>query len=324
MARALVSLALTAVCLVGMTAVASAQPAPATMAPPPAPTPAPVAPPPPVSVPLPPVSAPAPAVVVSAPVVAAPVVVPSPPAHPAAAVSLMGPAPVVAVVAPAVTPKAEVPESQGPSDHEAVVGRIGVGYFGISQLPVGETGGTGVTEGTVNAPVVGIRYWFQNHFGLDAGIGFGYLTASQTTTNNGTATAASAPSSWGFALHAGLPIALAYSKHFTFEAVPEITLGFAGGSLSSASVGPGSATSESVTGFLLDAGARVGAEIHFGFIGIPQLALEGSIGLYVRHESYGATVGTANTSTQSTGIATSVGSAPWAIFTDNISALYYF
>jgi len=239
----------------------------------------------------------------------------------------MGPVSPVAV-APAPPAKETAPEST-PSDHESVVGHLAVGYFGISQLPVGETatgiGGT-VGQGTVNAPVVGVRYWFQNHIGLDAGVGFGYLTASQSTTNTaGATTGASAPSSWGFALHAGLPLALAYSKHFTFEAVPEITLGFAGGSISSATVGPGATTlNESVTGFLLDAGGRVGAEIQFGFIGIPQLALEGSIGLYVRHQAYGATVGNAGQSAQSTGIATSVGSAPWAIFTDNIAALYYF
>jgi hypothetical protein len=203
------------------------------------------------------------------------------------------------------------------SDHDQFVHHIAVGYFGISQLPVGTgTGGTGGGQGIVNAPVIGIRYWASRLVGVDVGIGFGYTSSSPGG-------AAASSNSWGFAFHAGLPLSLASSKHFSFELVPiEATLGFAGGSVPGVvTFGGGGAPSTSVNGVRVDVGARIGAELQFGFIGVPQLAIEASIGLYVQHEAWGtSTVADASTTT----FATSVGSDPWAIFTDTISALYYF
>jgi hypothetical protein len=208
-----------------------------------------------------------------------------------------------AAPAQATPPAKEAPAEYAGNDRDLFIGHIGVGYFGISQLPVG------TAPSIVNAPVVGVRYWATHLVGIDAGIGFGY----NDTTVAGTVGSTSA---WGLAFHGGLPLALADSKHFTFELVPiEVTLGFTGGST------PNGATTTSQKGLRVDIGARVGAELHFGFIGIPQLALEGSIGLFFEYESFGA--GNAANSSETT-FSTSVGSAPWAIFTDTISALYYF
>jgi hypothetical protein len=205
----------------------------------------------------------------------------------------------------------EAPKEEGGNDHDLFVHHIAVGYFGISQLPVGNGTAAG---GTVNAPVIGLRYWATRMVGIDAGLGFGY--ANQSPGGNG-----ASADQFGFAFHGGLPLALADSKHFSFEVVPiEGTFGFTGGSFPAGGVG-GAAPSVSVNGFRMDVGARIGAELHFGFIGIPQLALEGSIGLYVEHRSWG-TNAAANAST--TTFSTSVGSDPWAIFTDTIAALYYF
>ena len=117
------------------------------------------------------------------------------------------------------------------------------------------------------------------------------------------------------AIHGGLPIALATSKHMTFELIPEATIGFAGNS---------AANNLSYSGFRLDLGARIGGEIQFGFIGIPQLALQASVGLYLEHDSWGYSTPGNSGSASSTTFATSVQSDPWGIFTDNVSALYYF
>jgi len=246
----------------------------------------------------------------------------------------------VAPIAVALPPlqaerRAEPPPAMEPgagvlSDHQSVVHHIAVGYFGISQLPVG-VGTNGTGPGIVNAPVVGVRYWATRLIGVDLGVGFGYSHTGSTTTGGMSV----AGNDWGFAFHAGLPLSLASSRHFSFELVPvEATVGFAGGSSPNAG-GPGAAGSvSSLSGFRMDVGGRIGAELHFGFIGIPQLALEGSIGLYVQYEAYSATAtpesgappGSSPTTTSgtATSITTSVGSDPWAIFTDTISALYYF
>jgi hypothetical protein len=201
------------------------------------------------------------------------------------------------------------PAADTGNDHDAVVGHFAVGYFGISNLPVGTgtpggtggAGGAGVTETNIAAPVVGARYWFSPRIGVDAGIGF-----------------SDSSSGWGIGLHGGLPIALATSKHMTFELVPEATVAFAGNTAGNA---PAEIT---YSGFLLDVGARVGGEIQFGFIGIPQLALQASIGVYLKHDAWGASTASQSGSGSSTVFTTSVGSDPWGIFTDNISALYYF
>jgi hypothetical protein len=75
-------------------------------------------------------------------------------------------------------------------------------------------------------------------------------------------------------------------------------------------------------------GARAGAEIHFGFIDIPQLALQASIGLRFDVDSGSTTDSTGpddvEVSSNRTHLHTTVQGAPWAIFTNNIAALYYF
>jgi hypothetical protein len=273
---------------------------------------------------------------------------PSPPASPQAApvnpsvVSLTGPSPAAPVpYAPlplrtgggaSSAPAKEAAAEPTTSDHDLVVHHIAVGYFGISQLPVGTpgtagAGGANTVSSTVNAPVIGVRYWASRSVGIDLGFGFGY---AHNATNGGTGTTSSTSSTWGLAFHAGLPISLGSSKHFSFELVPiEVTLGPTGGKAPALTETEfGMTTSggiESLSGFRVDVGARIGAELQFGFIGIPQLALEGSIGLYVQHESWGASLGGAPAvGGNQTTFSTSVGSDPWAIFTDTIAALYYF
>ena len=164
----------------------------------------------------------------------------------------------------ATTPVAQQLPSAAPplstsaiDDHLSVVGRWAVGYQGISSLPIAgaccdDNGRPQVA--TVDAPVVGVRHWFRETLGVDAGVGFRMQTAS------------SQASAYGFALHAGLPIVLGRRRHTAFEITPEATVGFTTGTIPAPTptVGPGS-----VSGALLRAGARAGAEVHFGFIGLP-------------------------------------------------------
>jgi hypothetical protein len=182
----------------------------------------------------------------------------------------------------------------------------------------------------VNAPIIGLRYWFRRNIGVDAGLGFGTSNGSSENVmlvnNTSTTVSTDHVSLFGFALHGGVPIAFAYGHHYTFELIPEATLGFASGTIKAPPPPAGAAATPdtSLSGFRLDVGARVGAEIHFGFIGVPELALQASIGLYVRRESVKVSRGSDSASDGTTTITTSVGSDPWALFVNNISALYYF
>jgi hypothetical protein len=205
-----------------------------------------------------------------------------------------------------------------------VVGHFGVGFFGVMELPVA-TCGMGWPPacapidlgGTLPAPSIGARYWASDALGLEGGIGL-HLNKTSTGGND--------ESGYGFALHAGVPLALAHAGNFVFEAVPQMNLGFAWGSFNPAGA-PGEIN---VKGFLIEAGAKVGAEIHFGFIELPQLSLQGTLGLMIRHESRSATTpavgggprGSADGN--STDISTGVDDAPWRIFTGALTAIYYF
>jgi hypothetical protein len=77
-------------------------------------------------------------------------------------------------------------------------------------------------------------------------------------------------------------------------------------------------------GFHLDVGARAGAEIHFGFIDVPQLSLQGSVGVRLAMDSVSVEAGDAETSASRFNFNTTVGDNPWNIFTSNVAALYYF
>ena len=110
------------------------------------------------------------------------------------------------------------------------------------------------------------------------------------------------------------------ASHYVFEVVPEALVGFTTGTIH----GTAGVADQTIGGFLLNVGGRIGTEIHFGFIGIPQLALQGSIGIYFSHQSFSWSQSSNSASVQSNTLTTSVQASPWAIFTDNLSALYYF
>lgn len=226
-------------------------------------------------------------------------------------------APPPTAVAQSSTARVE-PADDGISDHEKyAVGHFALGYLGFTTIPL-----DGVPAG-VSAPVVGVRYWLNEKIGLDLGAGLGLTGGSTETTTGNTTTTTDKAGVFGLALHGGVPIALAHQKHYKFLVIPELNVAFA-----HSSEAVPNANDISHNGFHLDVGARAGAEIHFGFIGIPQLALQATIGAFLRtdHTSRSQDVpnGTNKASDSTTSLGTSVQSDPWALFVNNISALYYF
>lgn len=224
----------------------------------------------------------------------------------------------VAEPAPSTVGVALPAEPAADSDHSQFVGRFAVGYMGTQSMPLGAA--VGANAQRVTAPVIGGRYWLSNQLGIDAGLGFAWSTGSAEA--GGTSTDAADVTV--FILHGGVPINLADAGHFSFQIIPELNIGFSG--TGDQNGDPNVEYSEG--GFLLNVGARVGGEIHFGFMGIPQLSLTGSVGLYLTHESGSSETNAGGNSVESsvstTGIGTTLGPNPWDLFTGNISALYYF
>lgn len=215
-----------------------------------------------------------------------------------------------------------------PTDHEQMVGTFGVGLFGVLRLPIFgvptdcEAGVTctAPADASLTAPMIGARYWFSEGVGIEGAVAFTVSSAPDKFETRDSADGDSY-ADFGLGLHAGLPLALAYSQHFTFEVVPLLNLGMTTASFESAADG----STFDMSGFLLAAGATVGGEIHFGFLGIPQLALQGTVGLVIQHVSRSAEDNSRNTWTsRRAGVQTTLGNAPWDIFTGNVAAIYYF
>ena len=74
----------------------------------------------------------------------------------------------------------------------------------------------------------------------------------------------------------------------------------------------------------IEGGVRAGAEVFFGFIGIPQLSLEGSVGVFLSSSTGKVSSGGASTRFSSFVLSTSSVAQPWDIFRKDIAARYYF
>ncbi len=163
-----------------------------------------------------------------------------------------------------------------PSDHQRVVGRVAVGFLGITGVPVHGFGQEAGTE-TVSAPTLGIRYWFNEGLGLDAGLGIGLDTAGGTATTPDTETDLPGTNLFAFALHLGLPISAWSTGHYNALLIPELGFGFATGS--NDGMVAGTADDISVSGLLFQVGLRAGAEFHLEVLDVPQATLQLTIGL---------------------------------------------
>ena len=221
----------------------------------------------------------------------------------------------VGMTLPGAGPGPQAKASAGESDHDQVIGRFGVGYMGAHLVPLAD-------NPDQLAPVIGLRYWLDQGMGLD--VGLGVLNKGGSTKNDPGNTVEDAAIIAGI-VHAGVPLALAGGKHFSFQIVPEANVGFA--SQTQKDPPPGSGEDKR-TGFMLQVGARAGGELQFGFIGVPQLALQAGVGLYYTNTStkseYTAQGASQTTERTDFEIGTTLAGQPWDIFTSSIAALYYF
>jgi len=236
------------------------------------------------------------------------------------------PAPVAPPAAPAAPPAAapqhwgaprvqqsdaDVPAPVSTSDFDPEARRWGIGYTGLSQVPVGLTG----APNDITVPAIGLRYWFSHTTGVDVGVGVGW-TGGSTEFSGGTSTDKN--SIFGFILQGGLPMALATHRHVSFQVIPFLAVAHG-----QTSLGDG-ASKVDLSGTRIDVGARAGFELFFGFIGIPELALSATVGIQFESRKYSQDSSGMSQSDSTYGISTTVQDNPWNIFGGNVAARYYF
>ena len=227
---------------------------------------------------------------------------------------------------PAPAPAAAAPaEDRGESDGERAMGGYALVVFNTQPFDFTNSGGAAPIPLTVYT--IGLRHWttqpwsrFRN-WGVDVGVGLAVARTSVTQPQTGQLVTSDGAAVTGFGLHAGLPLAVKHHQHATFEVVPELDLVYAKETIPAATAG-GDDTRYS--GWSARLGARAGFEIFFGFVGLPQLAVEASLGATLRYDSLTSKVGPSERSTRTWSVATLRGSEPWSIFSGSVAAMYHF
>jgi hypothetical protein len=159
---------------------------------------------------------------------------------------------------------------------------------------------------------------------IDLGLGLGFSAGDTTAAYDEVTASIEKPTVLSFVVHTGIPITIADTRHMTFFVVPQATFGFAGSNVAPQfeQYAPPDA---SLRGLQVNVGVTAGAELYFGFIGLPRLALQGGIGLFMTAEWANATVGNQSVSDTSVNISPSWGNDPWDILSGgNVAARYYF
>jgi len=223
---------------------------------------------------------PAPAPTLAAPAGAAatqngaPASTPAPPAPPAAA----PPADVAAPAAPATEPVGPIPTADAtpaPSDHDAVVGHIGIEVrrFDPGPTPLSLRPGfgcpaasAGMAECQVAMGALSVRYWRSRNLALNAGLAFAAGGGRDATTSRDTYL--------GLGPIVGLTVLLGNWRHLAVSATPELAYVWFNPSLGDA----GSTTVIALHGALE-------AELHFGFVGVPALSVGLLAGMAFQYES---------------------------------------
>lgn len=203
------------------------------------------------------------------------------------------------------------------TDHERVVGHVGIGYLSATVVP---TGADEMGEPmTTSAQVIGARYWLARSIGMDLGLGVGIRREKREETGfYGDVTLDTHQRA--IALHFGIPIAPVFGPHYTILIVPEANIGF-GRSFDDTPDAPHVENK----GFSGEFGLRLGAEIQFGFVGIPKLSLQASVGAYVnrakirRKEEFEDPYNVDQTSFQ-----TSLRGKVVDVFASSFALIYYF
>jgi hypothetical protein len=211
------------------------------------------------------------------------------------------------------------------TDFTKIIKTIGIGYFGQFDVPLGNTVGG---RGAVGTQLVGVRYFMNSRFGIDVGVGMGLVSGSNKVEGGGTSTSTDRPSTLAMSFKVGVPIVMFSSKHYSFFFEPQAIFGFAGETAKRTE--PNTAdTKHNGTRFFV--GGSAGALVQFGFIGMPQLTLDATVGLGLDVSGGKTEQATAAGQTtvvkqsfSQTGFGSYTAHQPWNIFHTNVAAIYHF
>ena len=188
---------------------------------------------------------------------------------------------------------------------------------------------------------VGARYWLSNSLAIEGGLAFGFQSGGTTTTTTagaGTTTvAADNPNFFGIGVQIGLPIMLAEAKHLSIHLDPYLALHY-GHSAITLTPANDETRDLSLNAVLFRVGANATAELQFGFLGIPQLGLQATLGVGLDYgsSSFNTVITTTRagqqprTETTASASGLSVGTTVGPnyslaeMITGSISAVYYF
>jgi hypothetical protein len=186
--------------------------------------------------------------------------------------------------------------------------------------------GPAYPEASLVVAILGVRTWISEGFGFEVGLGF--------NTRNGTRADdvedrqdVPDPTTWGLALHLGVPLSFYNDAHYQFLLLPELNFGMAMGKTEDDPNTPGDQAVRQ-RAQLVGGGLRAGAEVQFGMIGLPMLALTGTVGVRLNYQQ--SSVEAAENGVVVTRVhrgfdaSTSSFNDPWDIFVSSIAALYYF
>lgn len=243
-----------------------------------------------------------------------------------------------------------ITDTSGPTDHSQVVGRMGLRYFGSTSVPAlvraldsmgvpGRDISASASGGTLHT--VGGRYWLNSNLALEGGLAFGFQSGGTTTTTTagaGTTTvAADNPNFFGIGVQVGLPIMVAEAKHLSIHFDPYLALHY-GHSAITLTPANDETRDLSLNAVLFKVGANATAELQFGFLGIPQLGLQATLGVELAYgtSSFNTVVTTTRagqqprTETTASASGFSIGTTVGPnyslaeMITGSISAVYYF
>ncbi len=230
------------------------------------------------------------------------------------------------------------------TDHDKVTGSFGAGFLGTRFVPAALPASTSavsfdgdgsatltIVGDEVVVPLFGGRYWFTKTLGIELAVGFNVHSGSITReipnpdANLGRSTDVDAPSTNAFAGRLAVPLSVYAASHLNVLLIPELDIGFSSTSIEGFDVSTtGEPLDLQLDGFVFGLGGRVGAELSFGFIDVPQLSLQSSWGLRFESRKRSGKIGDAEMGLSETAVGTSWYGSPWDIIAGSLGVLYYF
>ena len=232
---------------------------------------------------------------------------------------------------------------RGESDHDRQVGSLALGFLGTRFVPAAKPHPTAAVvispEGNatvtiepdeVTVPLFGVRYWLNGTVGAELAFGFNVAGGNETVQSPNpdptlnVSTERSLPSTKAFCGRLGVPLSVFSATHYNLMLIPELDVGYSSTRLANFELSTtGEALDLQLSGFVFGIGGRVGAELSFGFIDVPQLSIQSAWGLRFESRRRVGRIGDAETIQTETAFGTSWYGSPWDIFTGSFALLYY-